>query len=112
MDPEDFGLQVCYTRYGNNFWDYLQSYPERKSIGALLEEWTVSLAGQQLFLAAANHGLSACWVGFLDTNRANQILGLPEDVVCEYLMPVGYAAEPAGPIDRHTVEEIVFENHW
>ena len=61
MDPDDFGLQVCYTRYGQGFWDYLQRYPQRKHIGALLEEWTVSLAGQQLFLAAADHGLSACW---------------------------------------------------
>lgn len=62
MEPNTFGLQICYTRYGQDFWDYLQSYPQRKQIGALQEEWTVSLARQQLFLSAASHGLGACWV--------------------------------------------------
>jgi len=112
MDPDDFGLQVCYTRYGQDFWDYLQRYPQRKHIGALLEEWTVSLAGQQLFLAAASHNLSACWVGYLDTSRASRILGLPDDVVCEYLLPVCYPAEPAGTIDRKSINEITFYNNW
>lgn len=112
IDPDDFGLQVSYTRYGQDFWDYLQAYPERRRIGALLEEWTVSLAGQQLFLTAVRHGLSACWVGYLDTDRANRILGLPEDVTCEYLMPVGYPAEPPGPIERKGVDEVVFTERW
>ncbi len=112
VDQADLGLQVSYARYGKDFWDYLQSYPDRKSIGALLEEWTVSLAGQQMVLAAASHGLSACWVGFLDTGRASQILGLPDDVVCEYLLPVGYPSEQPGAIARRRIDEVVFYNHW
>lgn len=111
-DQDDYGLQVSYTRYGKEFWDFLQSYPDRKSIGALLEEWTVSLAGHQLYLAAVDHGLSACWVGFLDTNKASHILGLPEDVICEFLLPVGYPAEPAESINRKRIGEVVFYNHW
>jgi nitroreductase len=112
VNQNDFGLQVSLTRYGKDFWDYLQSYPNRKRIGALLEEWTVSLAGHQLFLAAVNHGLSACWVGFLDTKKASQILGLPEDVICEFLLPVGYPSEPAKPIDRRQINEVVFYDRW
>ncbi len=111
-DPDDFGLRVSYTRYGKDFWDYLQNYPVRRSIGALFEEWTVSLAGQQLYLAAVHHGLSACWIGFLDTSKASQILGLPDDVVCEFLLPVGYPSEPAGEIDRRRMDDVVFYDHW
>ena len=38
--------------------------------------------------------LSACWIGDLDISHcADRILGLPSDVTCLFLMPVGYAAE-------------------
>lgn len=111
LDPlpeDDFGLVVSHTRYGKAFWTYLQAYPDRKAIGALLEEWTVSTAGEHIFLAAVNHGLRACWVGFLDVQRASQILGLSDDLVCEYIMPVGYPAEPPVEIERRHLENVVF----
>ncbi len=109
---DDYGLEVTRARYGADFVSYLQRYHDQRAVSILFEEWTPSCAGEHMFLAAVSHGLSACWVGYLDVARASRILGLPDDVACLYLMPIGYAAEAPGEVERKRLEEIVFHDRW
>jgi len=109
---DDFGLQVCLTRYGADFWIHLHAHPDPRRTAALLGEGMVSLAGQHMVLAAVNHGLGACWVGYLDVDKASAILGLPENVVCQDLLPIGYPAEAPEPIERRSLDDVVFTNRW
>jgi len=112
VPDDDFGLEVSKTRYGGEFIAYLQRYDDQKAVTILFEEWTPSCAGEHMFLAAVNYGLRACWIGYLDVGKASQILHLPDDVACLYLMPIGYAAEAPEAIERKSLEEIVFYNRW
>lgn len=108
----DPGLEVSRTRYGHDFISYLRRYHDQKAVSVLFEEWVPSCAGEHIFLAAVNHGLSACWVGHLDVEKAGRILGLPDDIACVYLMPIGYAVAAPGEVDRKRLEEIVFYDRW
>jgi len=56
--------------------------------------------------------LSACFVGYLDTERASEILKLPERISCLFLLPVGYAAEQPERPAKKTIEEISFYDTW
>ncbi len=112
LPDDDFGLQVNRLRFGASLIAYLNEYADRRAMRVLLENSVPLIPGEHVFLAAVNRGLSACWVGHLDTERASQILHLPDDMVCLFLMPVGYpAATPEGkPVRSH--EECVFHDAW
>ncbi|MEC9487962.1 MAG: nitroreductase family protein, partial [Halanaerobium sp.] len=62
--------------------------------------------------AAVNYGLSACWIGHLDIEKASKILNLPDDMACHFLMPLGYPAEEPGSLARKPFSEIVFCEQW
>jgi len=109
--PDVYRIKVT-SRYGGDFISYLQQYDDQSAVSILFEEWTPSCAGEHIFLAAVNHGLHACWVGYLDVAKASRLLHLPDDVACLYLMPIGYAAEDPKAIERKTLDEIVFYNRW
>ena len=65
-----------------------------------------------MFLTATYHGLGACWVGFLDIEKANKILGLPDDIICLNIIPIGYPNEKPSEIERKDVEEVLFIDKW
>jgi nitroreductase len=111
--PDDnFALIVNKIRFGEDLVDYLNQYPNRREMGIFWNNASPLLPGQQIFLAAVNRGLRACWIGYLDVQAASEILDLPEDYTCLFLMPVGYPKEPPPPISRKSLEEIVFYERW
>ena len=112
VSENNFPLIVNQTRFGKKLIKYLNDYPDRKEVNIFWNNANPLLPGQQIFLAAVNYGLNACWVGYLDIARASQILNLPEDIVCLYLMPVGYADEEPEKIERKPLEELVFYDGW
>ena len=112
LPADDYGLEVNRRRFGQDFLAWLQTWPDDLAMTRLFENATPLIPGTQIFLAAVAHGLRACWIGDLDLERANRILGLPENVSCLFLMPVGYAAKEPQPIQRKTLEEVVFFEHW
>jgi nitroreductase len=67
---------------------------------------------EHMFLTAVSHGLSACFIGFLDVNKANEILDLPDNITCLFLLPVGYADEIPKEKDTKSIDEISFNNIW
>lgn len=112
LPEEDFGLLVNRTRFGRQFLDYMNDYVDRKSVRTLFANAAPLIPAEHMFLTAASHGLAACFVGFLDIAEASRILRLPEDVVCLFLLPVGYPAGEPKQITRRTVREMAFRNTY
>jgi nitroreductase len=67
----------------------------------------VALAMENLVLTAHSLGLGTVHAGFLNAQKAAQVLGLPEGIVCVELCPLGYPErEPKAP-PRKELSEIV-----
>lgn len=54
-----------------------------------------------LMYAAVEQGLGATYVCAFDPDKIKKAFGLPENLIPESLLPVGYAAEDAAPSSRH-----------
>lgn len=112
LPEEDFGLAVNRTRFGRPFLDYLNRYPDRKSVGTLFANAAPLIPAEHMFLTAVSHGLAACFVGYLDVAEASRILSLPDDMVCLFLLPVGYPDEAPKEKSRRSLQEISFRNTY
>lgn len=112
LPEDDFGLVVDKTRFGEDFINYMKSYPDRKMVNVFWNNANPLIPGEHIFLAAVNQGLSGCWVGYLDIIKVSEILKLPEDVVCLFLMPIGYSEELPDDIERKNYNEIMFYEKW
>ena len=109
---DDFGKIVNYLRFGKDFIYYLCKYPDRKACMTLFQNPTPLIPMEHMFLTAISHGLSACFIGFLDVKKANEILRLPDDITCLFLLPVGYPDEIPKEKTTKSIEEISFRNVW
>jgi len=67
----------------------------------------VTIATEHLVLAAANEGLGSCWIGAFNADSVRSILGIPQDVGINSLVPIGYPAEQPRQRMFKSVEEIV-----
>jgi nitroreductase len=112
LPDDDFGLEVNKARFSSEFIEYLQKYPNQKAVSTLFSNSASFIPGEQMYLAAVNHGLGACWIGFLDIEKANEILGLPDNIICLNLIPIGYPNEKPQELGRKEPKEIVFYDKW
>lgn len=112
VPDDDFGLIVNQTRYGKEFIQYMNQYPDRKMANVFWNNANTLIPGEHMLLTAAQYGISGCFVGYMDILSASTILDLPEDMVCLYLLPLGYPAEDLIPPKKKKMEEIVFYDKW
>ncbi|MCM1521303.1 MAG: nitroreductase family protein [Muribaculaceae bacterium] len=73
-----------------------------------------SIVATHLMLAAADIGVSSCWVNSFDPEKLHASLGLPENEEILMLLDLGYAAEEGGGalpnhFSRKSLEETVTE---
>lgn len=108
MPDDDFGIEVNKLRWGSELWRYMTEYSDWDGIAKLLANAAPMIPTEHIFLTAVSHGMSACFVGWLDVEKASEILKLPDDVKCLFLLPVGYPTEPPAPIERKSLDEISF----
>lgn len=109
--PEDnFGFIVNQTRFGKPFLAYLNAFEDRRMVQTLFSNAAPLIPAEHIFLTAASHGLSACFVGYLNVIEASRILHLPDDIVCLFLLPVGYPNEEPNEKKLRTIPEISFNN--
>ncbi len=55
----------------------------------------IGIAGEHLVLQAAAEGLGSCWIGWFNAKAAASALALPPGRRLEFLICLGYPAEPA-----------------
>lgn len=112
LPEDDFGFIVNQLRFGEEFIAYMNHCPDRRAARKFWVNAAPLLPGEHMLLAATNFGLTGCWVGYLDTDRASELLRLPEHMVCLFLLPLGYVKEPPKAIVRKFLEEVVFYDQW
>lgn len=112
LPEDDYGLAVNRDRFGSDFVEYLRAFPGQVQVSMLLNNATPLIPGEHIALTATALGLSSCWIGHLDVRRASEILGLPDGLVCLFLLPVGHAAQPPKVLSRKPLSATSFRNRW
>jgi nitroreductase len=108
---DHFVWEEMAVRWGQDTVELLQTANAGFKATLMQQDAVTMIPGEHIQLAAAALGIGSCWVGFLDTARASQILGLPKDWRCYYLIPIGYPAEEPES-ERKPLEKITFQNRW
>jgi len=72
----------------------------------------VSIALQNMVLAATALGYGTCWIGAFQEGLVKSIVGLPEEARVIALCPVGIGAEHPGPRPRKDLAEICSLNRY
>lgn len=70
----------------------------------------VSIVATHAMMEAWECGVGSCWVNFFSPTKLHEIMGLPdnEEVVC--IMPIGYPADDAAPMENmHSVYKDISE---
>jgi len=92
-----------------------EAWARRRGLMGREEYWKVdvSIALQNLVLAAWEEGLGTCWVGAFDEEGVKGALEIPQDVRVVAMTPLGYPAEQKGPVtDRKPLGDVVRYDHW
>lgn len=80
------------------------TYKERgKTLYAIQD---VTLAAQNIWLAATEMGLASVWVGAFEENKVAKIIDLPSNLRPIAILPIGYPAESPKPPSRRSIKEI------
>jgi nitroreductase len=69
----------------------------------------VSIAAQNVMLAATDNGVGSCVVRSHNQSALQTLLNIPTHVVPELIVALGYPARPARHPGRRPIEELV---HW
>jgi nitroreductase len=77
---------------------------ERNLTGAIIN---VSIAVENMVLAAASLGLGTCWVRAFQPERVSEALSLPPQCPPLFLLPLGYPAEAPAARSRRSMDEIL-----
>lgn len=77
-----------------------------------MQSTPVNIAAQHMILTAVSHNLRGCLVDFINIEKINSILGLPEHITCQLLVPVGYADETPGQRSNECRNDMIFYYKW
>ena len=87
-------LVICYDR--NLDWK------NKLQPGYESGETDAAIVCTHMMLQAAELGIGSCWVGYFNTDRVSEVLGLPENITVSALLPMGYPADDAKPLPLHS----------
>jgi nitroreductase len=80
--------------------------------------WDLGRAAQNIMLTAWAMGIGSCPITVQDFDLAADVLGLPSDRQCQYLVALGWPADadamtrPPRAGGRKTFDEVVHEERW
>ena len=66
-------------------------------------ETDAAIVCTHMMLEAWEEGIGSCWVGYFNTDDVSRVLGLPDNVCVTAMLPIGYPADDAEPLDLHNV---------
>ena len=67
----------------------------------------VSIAMQNIVLAAVGKGLGTCWIGSFDEEKLKNVLNMPTQVKPVAIVTVGYPNETPAPPKRRSHDQII-----
>lgn len=70
------------------------------------------IACEHLVLRAWDQGLGTCWIGWLDSAKAEKFFNLPKGKKIEHLIALGYPDEAPEPRPRKKPEEMISYNEY
>ncbi len=70
------------------------------------------ISGEHFVLRAHDLGLGTCWIGWLNSDKAEKFFKLPKGKKIEHLISVGYPAESPSPRPRKDFQESVSYNKY
>lgn len=70
------------------------------------------ISGEHFVLRAHDLGLGTCWIGWLNSDKAEKFFKLPKGKKIEHLISVGYPAETPAPRPRKDFAESVSYNKY
>ncbi|MBU0898350.1 MAG: nitroreductase family protein [Nanoarchaeota archaeon] len=88
-----------------------KQYPERKNADSSPEDYALidlSIAASFLVLRATELGLGSVFVAWIYADKVRKILGIPEEYIIPFVLPIGYPAEDPDPRSRKDLDEILF----
>lgn len=80
--------------------------------------WDLGRAAQNIILAAWAMGIGSCPITVQDFDLAADVLGLPADRQCQYIVALGWPADPGDMTrppragGRKTYDEVVHAERW
>lgn len=83
-------------------YDTERDWKNRLMPGYSSGETDAAIVGTHMMLAAWEQGIGSCWVGYFNADDVRCALELPDHIRVTALMPMGYAAEDAAPLELHT----------
>ncbi len=106
------GRKVNRLRWGDEIMAWLAECPGEYGASIVFRNGAPMIPGAHIQLAANAEGIGSCWIGFLDTERAGEILELPPHWRCYYLMPLGFPAQEPEARGRKSLQEMTFAESW
>ena len=86
-------MVVCYDRE--------RDYHSKLMPGYESGEKDASIVCTHMMLQAWELGIGTCWVGLFNADEVGDVLGLPKHIRVMGLLPMGYPADYAKPLDLH-----------
>ena len=86
-------------------------YPKSVDVDDTPEHYALvdlSIASSFLVLRATELGLGAVFVAWLYRDKLKEALGIPEEYIVPFVLPIGYPDEDPAPKPRKELKEIVF----
>jgi len=67
-----------------------------------------AIAGQNMMLKATDLGLHSCWIGSFDEFALSRILKIPDNIVPEMIITMGYSDQVEQGVDRIPVDRVAY----
>ncbi len=67
---------------------------------------------QNMLLAAHAEGLGSCWIGAFEDEAIKRLLNIPDNVIIQAVIPLGYPDEKVPVPLRFTLENITYIDSW
>ena len=93
----------------NNKRKVLDLFPDR---GSLYSTQNCAFAAANIMLRAHDLGLGTCWIGAFDVTKVQQILKIPDDMIPEIILTLGYPDKLEKEAERYTVDIVTFFNEY
>lgn len=79
----------------------------------LYSKQNCAIVAQNILLMATDYGLASCWIGAFDENSIRRILKIPDNVIPEIIITLGYSDQPFGSTElKYDINKTTYLESW